>query len=82
MTTYLANKVEDTPDDVIEMVLKYQTINDRDKTMIMLMKILKGMGIEKITSMEAHKLRNKLSYVREAPPKTEVQVWKGHGYCD
>lgn len=66
-------------DDIISKVMGYSNITDYDRAQILMLKILKGVGVESMWSTDIHKLRAKLVDSRRPFVTTAVTVdekWK------
>lgn len=59
-------------DDVITETLAFQTVSDYDRTLIMVARVLKGMGFTELPASTLYKIRGKLMNSQSKFPMTHV----------
>lgn len=59
-------------DDVITETLAFQTVSDYDRTLIMVARVLKGMGFTELPSSTLYRIRGKLMNGQSKFPMTHV----------
>lgn len=59
-------------DDVITETLAFQTVSDYDRTLIMVARVLKGMGFTELPASTLYKTRGKLMNSQSKFPMTHV----------